>query len=882
VPLEWAKVEFKGEWRGLYKRTRDIPDDHLYAATARNVYFFGGALSKRGNFRMWMGWSAWTPAGWANAFQGTIVGAGLDFDAIIAGDVVLRVKVGGGTETRIVVGVANPEISVNGGGWSTTPAAGDRFFCTRLFPIQGHVIGFGTHGKQYRVFDGEMQFFVVGDKVRVTSASFGNVLEQGVISAIDVPNDEVSIAGLTDTIDDGGFFVRSNVADYDQLPILTLHQAAFRDGTSVLLGYQFDSTKLGPIVYEFTDDMAGQPRRVPARFPFILAVAWANGLSGTVNTIETIRPGDIVTLTQGGVAGGGSSRTVVSVTPGAPPTLTVTPAFLSVPAANDKIYLLERMTTLDAFPGNDPATFAQFANAAHITFEDLPPAKYYQQVASDGYVLQRNGIVRPTSVATLAAGAAGSLNGVYNGAVTFRNSVTGQESLAGGTGSVVPVNQQINWSNIPVSPDPQVDRKRLYRTQASGGIFFLVTDIPAATTTYVDDFPDVLISANRTLRLALDTPMPSALRVVTLWPAANRLVGLDLGHNAVVFSDQGDLQEGFLKAESWPTTNQVFVSYDDGDTLIGIASFFDSLLVFKRHSIWRILGTPGSLQVEPVSFHQDRSGFGALSHHSIVMNDNEVVFFGSEGAYLINRYQGVQEGFQSYRLSRPIDELYPTLQVVQNQLVRGQAKPHAMFFRTMYQMRAWLPGNLVYQFDGGVFQYLGQSYGQPFGWSQWDFDNSVMPVTASANYVLPAVGLSVVALTDAVGSLDDHAYADFGFIVVPFDYQTVAFPPAGYGIPSRTRAVDLVDRPITDHTLTLSIDGDFAAGVTTVNVPFIQAAVDKVQPVLWLARATWHQLRVQESGSGHNFRLQNIAYWFQALPKQAGALPILQANPSYP
>jgi len=50
--------------------------------------------------------------------------------------------------------------------------------------------------------------------------------------------------------------------------------------------------------------------------------------------------------------------------------------------------------------------------------------------------------------------------------------------------------QEISITNIPVSSEPSVDKKRLYRTTAGGAIFYFLEEIDNATTSYLDQHLD--------------------------------------------------------------------------------------------------------------------------------------------------------------------------------------------------------------------------------------------------------------------------------------------------------------------------------------------------------------------------------------------------------
>ncbi len=92
-----------------------------------------------------------------------------------------------------------------------------------------------------------------------------------------------------------------------------------------------------------------------------------------------------------------------------------------------------------------------------------------------------------------AVGAGGSEYDYY---VVFRNLITGSQSNPQPVASRVfgVQDNTVYLSQIPISPDPQVGARDLYRTQAGGGdAFYLDTIYDNTTTTYTDEFSDTSI-----------------------------------------------------------------------------------------------------------------------------------------------------------------------------------------------------------------------------------------------------------------------------------------------------------------------------------------------------------------------------------------------------
>jgi hypothetical protein len=187
------------------------------------------------------------------------------------------------------------------------------------------------------------------------------------------------------------------------------------------------------------------------------------------------------------------------------------------------------------------------------------------------------GIVAPTSAPTLAEGTGGALTGTFKGVVTYMRSGNFQvESNPSPISSPVgPITaKKINWSNIPVSSDPKVDKKRLYRTTADGAVFFWVADIANATTTYEDNITELgdEVSYDR-------YPPPVAI-FAEVWDDRVWFVPKS-DRNQLHFTNKGS-------AEEMDSDNIIQVKGKDSDEIMAIKAYMDSLYIFKHKSPWRL------------------------------------------------------------------------------------------------------------------------------------------------------------------------------------------------------------------------------------------------------------------------------------------------------
>ena len=210
----------------------------------------------------------------------------------------------------------------------------------------------------------------------------------------------------------------------------------------------------------------------------------------------------------------------------------------------------------------------------------------------DGTTVTQFGITRPV-VGTLAgaAGAAGLPNGTYALAVTYYNSVTGHESSLSDPSSanVVVTNQQISWSNIPVSGDAQVTDVRLYvrniNTQAN---FYQAGSVTNGTTTATTNTLDAnLILTAPTV--TSNNPPPAGINYLAY-------------HNSRLFAatDSTLYYSAIGQPEAFDPLAFVNINPSDGQKITGIYSDHEVLLVFKEDRFYIITGDsdPTNWQVQ--------------------------------------------------------------------------------------------------------------------------------------------------------------------------------------------------------------------------------------------------------------------------------------------
>ena len=192
----------------------------------------------------------------------------------------------------------------------------------------------------------------------------------------------------------------------------------------------------------------------------------------------------------------------------------------------------------------------------------------------------------------------GPLSGTYSYVYTFYNSSDGAESAPSPVSAEVKVGAgKIAVANLQVSSDPQVDKKRLYRVGGNVATFTLVTTLPNATTSYLDEVKDVDLESVLLASTEYD-PAPAGLKYLTeAYAMLFGAVGPKLYFTPIGIPN------------AWPALN--FIDFSEEITGIGVVA--NGLLVFTKYRTYVVSGTgPSTLTKYLLSGDQ-----GCLNHFAI-------------------------------------------------------------------------------------------------------------------------------------------------------------------------------------------------------------------------------------------------------------------------
>lgn len=236
-------------------------------------------------------------------------------------------------------------------------------------------------------------------------------------------------------------------------------------------------------------------------------------------------------------------------------------------------------------------------------------------------------------------GGGAGLQGTYRYQVTFKNSRTGHRSNPNPNFVTIEnvERQGVFLSNLPTSPDAQVDTLEIWRTVGNGVVLFKVTEIAEGTVSYTDRIPEFFgvdsstSTFQQNLELPFDNDTPSSTFEDTFGPIGGRVLwtrNTTVGQRArVYFSPIGRpeaLDDGFD------------VGPEDDTTVKGVV-WNGSAWVFTEAHIYQL--------VTPIG--PPREVFGAPGSsfpHTVVPTPRGIVYQAFDGIRIFN---GVQSALLS-------------------------------------------------------------------------------------------------------------------------------------------------------------------------------------------------------------------------------------------
>ena len=352
-------------------------------------------------------------------------------------------------------------------------------------------------------------------------------------------------------------------------------------------------------------------------------------------------------------------------------------------------------------------------------------------------VVTQWGIDAPLTAPTLLVAGTSTMVGTYYYTITFGNAV--QESGQGFNTTtqqtvyslpITVTNQGVGLTSIPVSTDPQVTKRNIYRLGGANGTWNLVGTInDNTTTTYTDTLADGDV---KQVLVVFRQPPPLA-RYITVHQGCIFCYGIDSTPGTVYYSNFDEPWGFNLTVQSLPVGNG---SLNDGP--VGMASTGSVLSIINRDSLYSLFGNnQTNFMVEFI----ERTG--GTSERAIVSAYGSTWYLSQQGFYVWNGNASAQclsdGGFQKSNIKSVLDGL--TNNDRANAVCFAYDRMIGLSFPTLnmtyiFDTRsdAWYPitwaTDQVYSDPNGDYKLLGQnleSTGEIDNWfaAPGDFGNTI-------------------------------------------------------------------------------------------------------------------------------------------------------------
>lgn len=244
-------------------------------------------------------------------------------------------------------------------------------------------------------------------------------------------------------------------------------------------------------------------------------------------------------------------------------------------------------------------------------------------------------ILPPLNAPTIAAGASTGLTGAYRCGVayaiksTYDGSIINRSPVTGPSLAVTLANNDASYTNIPVSPDPYVNCRILYRTAAGGTDLFECLQIDDNVTVALKDaLADTALSelpADPDLGVAPGALPGTALKLLTAWKS--RLWGV-----SARIDEQSDLRYTEVdQFYGWSSEN-ILYAYPKGEDAFGITGLAprrNVLGLLKRNRVLSVIGS-SSDDFEVVIIAENA---GCCAPESVVVIRDKAYWLGLDGVY---------------------------------------------------------------------------------------------------------------------------------------------------------------------------------------------------------------------------------------------------------
>lgn len=282
---------------------------------------------------------------------------------------------------------------------------------------------------------------------------------------------------------------------------------------------------------------------------------------------------------------------------------------------NNALTKLPHLQSVTYVSSNLPWSFRQYKDITYAARDSVGTLQ-----RTNGSVVDDAGIVAPLTAPTISEGAVGNISaGVYYGVYTFYNTETDAESNPSPTSAALNLSasKQVDWTNLGVSTNAQVNARRLYRTlKDQEGVYFLVGQVNDNVSTSVSENT---IQAEMGVQASFDNGVPPAnIKINEVW--VERMWVSD--GSRIYYSE-------FLRPESYGEFNVIDIDPDDGESVTGLINFGDVLIATKTNSTYIITTVDGfSFRTQAISREH-----GSRSHASMKAAEGRAFWFGGDNFY---------------------------------------------------------------------------------------------------------------------------------------------------------------------------------------------------------------------------------------------------------
>lgn len=297
------------------------------------------------------------------------------------------------------------------------------------------------------------------------------------------------------------------------------------------------------------------------------------------------------------------------------------------------------------------------------------------------------GIPKPNAAPGLSNLGAGSVVGIVQYSVAFKNSLTGEfgegtapAAIDAGAGSEI----RLDLSTITNEADHSlVDTIMIFRTAAGGTIAFLVDEVPVATAAYDDDNSDAAISTNRTLPVGTQAYLEyvqdshgwafSDGARIYAGGAADYYDDASPYKSQVHWSEVDVLDGPFPNA--WPSIN--FLDTLRDEHLRSGLSLGDFKAIFGENDIavWTHISNPNGLpNIGDGRFEWMDTGRGAVTFKSVVNVDGMPIVLDRKGIYIWTGGQLTRD------ISEPIQRVFDRINWNEVAQIHGGYDDNRVYF----------------------------------------------------------------------------------------------------------------------------------------------------------------------------------------------------------